>query len=122
MKAFVISGHTGQARQIDINEIPQKKSGEEKMKYISLVFEEDLQRDDIERLKTVKGCLGVSAFKNTVNLYFRHIDHATIHSLTLAVQAQLVTAGTQLALTNAILDARATRANIYEAIRDEVIA
>lgn len=89
------------------------------MKNISLVFQDDVQRDDITTLKTVRGCLGVSAYKNTVNLYFRRIDRTTLASLALATQRILAVNGAALSLTTGEFDSRASSRELYTALREE---
>lgn len=89
------------------------------MKNISLVFQDDVQRDDIEALKTVRGCLGVSAYKNTVNLYFRRIDRATLASLALATQRILAMNATALSLLAGEFSSESSSREIYAALREE---
>ncbi len=92
------------------------------MKHISLVFEDDVQREDIDALKAVRGCLGVSAFRNTVNLYFRHIDTVALASLATVVRKQITGAGVPVTLSQATLDEEASTAMIYAALRAEAVA
>ena len=92
------------------------------MHSISLVFEDDVQRDDIETLKAVRGCMGVSAYKNTVNLYFRKADRTTIAALALAVHRVLVTAGATLATSNATFDSATASRDIYSALQAEAMS
>jgi len=92
------------------------------MKNISLVFQDDVQRKDIAQLKTVRGCYGVSAYKNTVNLYFKRVERTTLLSLTLVVQQILTANATGLALTNGEFDAAASSRDLYVALREEVVS
>jgi hypothetical protein len=89
------------------------------MKNISLVFQDDAQQDDLAMLKTVRGCLGVSAYKNTVNLYFRRIDRTTLLSLALVTQRILAMNATGLALTAGEFDSGASSRELYAALREE---
>jgi hypothetical protein len=92
------------------------------MKHISLVFEDDLQREDLDNLKTIRGCLGVSAYRNTVNLYFRRLDTVALTSLALVLRKHLAHTGMPVALGSATLDETASTAHIYAALRSEAIA
>ena len=92
------------------------------MKHISLVFEDDLQREDIETLKTVRGCLGVSAYRNTVNLYFRTLDTVALASLATVLRRQITDTGIPITLAQATLDENTSTSMIYAAIRSEVAA
>jgi hypothetical protein len=89
------------------------------MKNISLVFQDDVQRNDLETLKTVKGCLGVSAYKNTVNLYFRRIDRVTLVSLALVAQRILAMNATALSLTAGEFSSESSSRELYAALREE---
>jgi hypothetical protein len=56
------------------------------MNSISLVFQDDVHRDDLDLLERIPGCLGASAYRNTVNVYFRDADRATLLAVTLAAR------------------------------------
>jgi hypothetical protein len=90
------------------------------MKYISLVFDEDLHRDEVSQFKAVHGCIGVSSYKNTVNVYFKQLDRTSLLSLARTVQSQLVHTGTEVKLENSTLDSSASTVHIYEALKCEV--
>ena len=90
------------------------------MKHISLVFEDDVQREDIDALKNVRGCLGVSAFKNTVNLYFRNLDATALASLAAILRRQITATGVPITMNQATLDESTSTSMIYAAIRSEV--
>jgi hypothetical protein len=89
------------------------------MKNLSLVFQDDVQRHDLDALKTVRGCLGVSAYKNTVNLYFKRLDRTTLLALALATQRILAMNATGLSLTAGEFDSAASSRQIYAALREE---
>lgn len=89
------------------------------MKYLSLSFEEDLDRHDIERFKAVAGCTGVSAYKNTINLYFRHLSRQGLFSLALVLQERLAAQHAGVILTNTSLAREASAQSIYAALRTE---
>ena len=78
--------------------------------------------DDIDALKTVRGCLGVSAYRNTVNLYFRSLDTVALASLATVLRKQITTTGIPITLAQATLDGASSTANIYTALRAEAIA
>ena len=89
-------------------------------KYISLVFNEDLHRDEIQKFKQVHGCVGVSGYRDTLNMYFKEIDRVSLISLSRALQEAFVRTGVQVILTNTTLDSNLTRHAIYEALQEEV--
>ena len=92
------------------------------MKSISLVFQDDVQRDDLSVLKTIHGCLGVSAYKNTVNLYFRKIDRTTLLAIALVTQRILAMNATALSLTAGNFDSAASSRELYTALREEAMS
>jgi hypothetical protein len=106
---------------MDINASPQKQIGEYTMKYISLVFEDDLQPEDIDTLKTVRGCLGVSAYKNTVNLYFKRLDTVALTSLALVLRKQISATHIPVSLGSETFSEETSTAGIYTALRGEAI-
>lgn len=89
------------------------------MKYLSLVFEDDLHSEDIDTLKTVRGCLGVSAYKNTVNLYFKQIDTVALTSLALVLRRQLSSTHLPISLGSETFSEEMPMASIYAALREE---
>lgn len=89
------------------------------MKNISLVFQDDVQRNDIATLKSVRGCVGISAYKNTVNLYFRRIDRVTLVALAFAAQRILAMNATALSLTAGEFSSESSSRELYVALREE---
>jgi hypothetical protein len=88
-------------------------------KYLTLVFNEDVQREEIEQLKNVPGCTGVATYKNTVNLYFKRLDRPVLRRLAIELQRQLVYTGADVQLQHSTINGAASRQNIYEALREE---
>jgi hypothetical protein len=88
-------------------------------KCLSLVFNEDLHRDDVERFKTVPGCTGVSVYRNTLNVYFRKLDRLQLIALASAVHTQLAYTGADVLLKEGTLNSTAKTSSIYEALRQE---
>jgi len=89
------------------------------MNYISLVFDEDIDTNDLSVFKRAPGCIGVSAYKNTLNLYFKSLSRNTLFSLALVLHQHLERKCAGLLLTASTLDSSATTTSIYEALREE---
>jgi hypothetical protein len=70
----------------------------------------------------VPGCLGVSAYKNTLNLYFRRIDHSTLYTLAIALHDQLVLTGTAVLLSGTSIGGQTSTTELYGALRAEALA
>ncbi len=90
------------------------------MKYISLVFDEDLHRNDVEAFKDVHDCMGVSAYRNTVNLYFKNFDRLALLSLATVLQHQLVGGGSSVQLQGHSVGGDASIREIYGSLREEL--
>jgi hypothetical protein len=90
------------------------------MKYISLEFSEDLHRHEVDSFKTVRHCTGVSAYRNTLNMYFKTIDRTTLLSLAQALHRHLSYIGTDVSLKDATFDSSVSTAFIYQTLRAEV--
>jgi hypothetical protein len=86
---------------------------------LSFVFGDDLQRDEIERFKAIPNCIGVSSFKNTLNVYFRSLDRKSLLYLAFLLQEEMVQHG-EIMLNNSTLSESNTAQDIYSALRSEV--
>lgn len=89
------------------------------MKYISMVFDEDIDKNQLALFENVPGCVGVSAYKNTLNMYFKMLTRNTLFQLAIVLHAYLAKEGNNLMITSTALDSSATTNNIYEALREE---
>lgn len=89
------------------------------MKYISLVFEEDIDTKQLDDFEELPGCTGVSAYKNTLNIYFRTLTRNTLFNLALVLHKHLER-GEGVLLANSTLDSTASATSIYDALREEV--
>ena len=70
------------------------------MNSISLVFDSDVQPEDLDILRTARGCLGASAYRNTANLYFRSVDTGSVASVAALVRRRMGSTMAPLALTD----------------------
>lgn len=104
---------------MDINNKHPKSTGEIMAQYLSFVFAEDIDTADLDVFRRVHGCIGVSNYKNTLNLYFRTISRNTLFNLSLALHQHLAR-GYDLVLNTVTVDETVSAANIYEALREEV--
>lgn len=91
------------------------------MRYISVSFHEDLHRDDTERFKHIAGCLGVSSYRNTLNLYFKTITRQTLFHLALALQQHVNEQGSGVLLAGQEFTLGAQTQAIYGALREEAL-
>ena len=86
---------------------------------ISLIFGEDLQRDDIEQFKAIHNCIGVSGYKNTVNVYFSQLERKSLMHLALLLHRELLAVGHSIYMQNTTMNELTSAHEIYHALREE---